>query len=187
LSARARAARGFTLVELLVVVVIIGVVAVIGLAVMRKSRADTLLFSDQIARSLSHARVQAVASRAWQRVTFTATTITTEYSYAQGASGSWVAANCASDAGTSCTAANSSSILTAPSGALIWGASTTAGAPTSPGTVSFNIVFRPNYTVLVNGTSSVNAFIYVGGPVGVQSTRYLVTVVGNGVVNSSPM
>jgi prepilin-type N-terminal cleavage/methylation domain-containing protein len=71
-SGRTLRSRGFTLVELLVVVALIGIVTALAFASMSTSSyAGTVQgYGDQVVNTMETARLRAISSRRWQRVEF---------------------------------------------------------------------------------------------------------------------
>ena len=178
--------RGFTITELLIVVGILAVVSAVAVSYVRWGARDSETWANAIGRTLSAARARAVSGRQWYRVTLagsasTASTITTEYTQPG-----------APPTGNDCTASTGwtqdpSLTRTAPREAMTWKASQTSGAPSSPGTVSLMVCFRPDFTqaVRVSGdtTNYLNAYVYVGPLAGVKGWNYRVALEGVGVVN----
>ena len=80
-----QASRGFTLVELIVILILVGILAVVAIPKFTGVGAyNTMGFSDRAMESLRYAQKQAIAKRRNVCVVFTATTITFTYAPTAG-------------------------------------------------------------------------------------------------------
>lgn len=76
---------GFTLVELAVVLAIVGVLGLIALSAGSEHKAVARGFADQVSAQLESARLRALATRRWQRVTVTEQTVVLDQATTLGA------------------------------------------------------------------------------------------------------
>src|SRR6266705_2490432 len=83
--------RGFTLYELIAVIVVAGILAVSAFAIFDKSEFDAQGFGDYVLAALSQGQKLAIAQRRPVRVTIASGQVTLEYCQAQNCSGPWVA------------------------------------------------------------------------------------------------
>src|SRR5712691_1115027 len=83
--------RGFTLYELIAVIVVAGILAVSAFAIFDKSEFDAQGFGDYVLAALSQGQKLAIAQRRPVKVTIASGQVTLEYCQAQGCSGPWIA------------------------------------------------------------------------------------------------
>jgi prepilin-type N-terminal cleavage/methylation domain-containing protein len=179
---------GFTITELLVVVLVLSVVAAVALSRVRWGQQDTQTWADVISRTLAAARLRAVSGRQWYRVTIGASQLTTEYApqRTDGGLPGVFPTNCA-DTTAGVWAPDPSLTRTAPREAIVWKGTAAVGAPTAPQTVDLKVCFRPDFTQVVrvgsDATNYLNAYVYVSAPLGVKGWSHRVALEGVGVVN----
>jgi len=150
-----QASRGFTLVELIVILILVGILAVVAIPRFTGVGAyNTMGFNDRAMESLRYAQKQAIAKRRNVCVVFTATTITFTYAATAGS-----AINCTIN-------------LTGPAGEAAYSISPESKSvvtiTASPGSFAFNGQGRP-----IASTS--------GGVVGAAlTTVQVITITGEG-------
>ncbi len=81
---RNRVQSGFTLTELMIVVALLGILTAIAVAASSGGKDRSRGFADQMAGELETARLRALASRRWHRITFTPTGATLDQSTTTG-------------------------------------------------------------------------------------------------------
>ena len=129
-----RAPRGFTLVELMTVIAIVGVIATLAVSITGDS-ATTATSSDRIASTLGYARARSLATRTIHRVQVESQTVSVWRATTTGL--------------TTPTAWERIQIESIPTSTKVWNATTTVainptGGPTENAAIVFPIDFKPD-------------------------------------------
>ena len=151
---RAKTQRGFTLVELITVIVIVGIIAVA--AIPRFFSNNSFMsrgFHDQVISTLRNAQKTAIAQHRFVCVTFASNSITLMYD--------------PTSPSTSHTTASCTLNLTSPAGATPYIVNAPSGVTLSGGTAfSFDALGRPNpnavQSIAVSGYSSITVVAETG-------------------------
>ncbi len=149
--------RGFTLYELIAVIVVAGILAVSAFAIFDKSEFDAQGFGDYVLAALSQGQKLAIAQRRPVRVTIASGQVTLEYCQAQGCSGPWIAF---------------------PTGVLPG----TGGAIAAPSGVTLASSVSPFQFTPLGGTNAANVQVTIT-TVSTGATRALVVEAGTGYVH----